>query len=108
MIRLYIFRYNAIIEVRNAACFVFRLAWFIPAKTCKEVSVMDDILKTEQRLRRALRKSGYALRKSRRQQWSYENQCGYMIVDTCLNAVISGAHYDLSLDDVADWVAYCC
>ena len=31
-----------------------------------------------------------------------------MIFDMCLNAVISGSRYDLTLDDVADWVAYCC
>lgn len=69
---------------------------------------MNDTRNREQRLRRALQQSGYKLRKSRKRNYSEENQGGYLIFDTCLNAVISGSRYDLTLDDVADWVAYCC
>ena len=69
---------------------------------------MNDTRNRERRLRRALQQSGYKLRKSRKRNYSEENQGGYMIFDMCLNAVISGSRYDLTLDDVADWVAYCC
>lgn len=74
----------------------------------KEVSTVDETRKLERKLRRTLRKSGYALHKSRKQNCNENNQGGYMIYDMCLNAVISGSRYDLTLDDVVEWAAYCC
>ena len=58
----------------------------------------------EQKLRRTLKKFGYALRKSRKQNWSYDDQCGYMIIDIRTNGVVGGMRFDLSLDDVAEWI----
>lgn len=58
----------------------------------------------EQKLRRTLSKFGYALRKSRKQNWSYDDQCGYMIIDIRTNGGVGGMRYDLSLDDVAEWI----
>ncbi len=57
----------------------------------------------EQKLRRALAKEGYRLHKSRAQDWSCDNQQGYMIVDSC-NWIAAGEHFDMSLDDVAAFV----
>lgn len=75
---------------------------------CKEVPTVENTRNRERRLRRALHKSGYKLHKSRKRNCDEDNQGGYMIYDTCLDAVIYGSRYDLTLDDVADWVAYCC
>ena len=55
----------------------------------------------EQKLRRALNKVGYALRKSRK-SFSADNLGGYMVVDTLYNAVVAGPRYELDLDDVQD------
>lgn len=57
----------------------------------------------EQQLHRALRKEGYSLRKSRKAV-SIDNLGGYMIVNSYRNVVVAGSRYELSLDDVADWL----
>lgn len=57
----------------------------------------------EQQLRRALRKEGYSLCKSRKAV-SIDNLGGYMIVNSYRNVVVAGSRYELSLDDVADWL----
>ena len=61
----------------------------------------------ERQLRRALDKHGYSLRKSRK-PLSIVNLGEYMIVDTRYNAVVAGASFNLSLDDVADWLREMC
>ncbi len=59
----------------------------------------------EVRVRGALRKQGYALRKSRlRSRESSEDYGGYMIVDATRNTIEAGEKFDLSLDDVERWV----
>ena len=58
----------------------------------------------EQRNRRALKKNGYILRKSRAKNWSIDNQLGYMIVDARTNLAIRGNRFDLTLDDVTEFV----
>lgn len=58
----------------------------------------------EQRNRRALKKNGYILHKSRAKNWSIDNQLGYMIVDASTNLVIRGNRFDLTLDDVTEFV----
>lgn len=63
------------------------------------------IKKQEMRLRRALNKHGYALHKSRKST-GIDNLGGYMIVDLSTNACVGGSRYDLTLDDVLDWVEY--
>ncbi len=60
----------------------------------------------EVRVRGALRKQGYALRKSRlRSRESSEDYGGYMIVDAARNTIEAGEKFDLSLDDVERWVS---
>ena len=59
----------------------------------------------EVRVRGALRKQGYALRKSRlRSRESSEDYGGYMIVDATRNTIEAGEKFDLSLDEVERWV----
>lgn len=57
----------------------------------------------ERQIRRALNEAGYALRKSRG-AINADNMGGYMIVDVAGNYVVAGAKYDLTLDDVAEWL----
>ena len=57
----------------------------------------------ESKLRRELKEAGYALRKSRGPV-SGNDLGGYMIVDVAGNYVVAGAKYDLTLDDVAEWL----
>lgn len=61
----------------------------------------------EQQLRRALNKHGYSLRHSRK-PISIDNMGDYMIVDTFSNSVAAGSRFDLSLDDVTDWLKEMC
>lgn len=58
----------------------------------------------EQRLRRALNREGYGLRKSRTKNIHADDLGGYMIYDLATNAVVAGARFDLDLDDVAGFV----
>ena len=57
----------------------------------------------EKRVRRNLLRQGYQLHKSRARNWSYDNQCGYMIVDPIYNFVVAGPRFDLTLQDVIDF-----
>lgn len=57
----------------------------------------------EQQLRRALNKLGYSLHKSRT-SISIDNLGGYMIVDIYGNHAVAGSRFELSLDDVAEWL----
>lgn len=68
----------------------------------REVLNMGDV--RENRLRRQATRLGYMIRKSRGKLWSIDNQMGYLIVDASLNATVAGGKYDLSLDDVEEWL----
>ena len=57
----------------------------------------------ERKLRRALMVEGYSLRKSRK-PISIDNMGGYMIVDTFSNCVVAGSRYELTLDNVFEWL----
>lgn len=57
----------------------------------------------EQKLRRALNKHGYSLRRSRK-PISIDNMGEYMIVEIFSNSVVAGFRFNLSLADVADWL----
>lgn len=57
----------------------------------------------EQGLRRALNKAGYSLHKSR-SRISIDNLGRYMITLTENNAVVAGSRYELTLDDVQEWL----
>ena len=58
----------------------------------------------ERKLRRNLAMLGYRLCKSRARNWSYDNQLGYMIIDNGCNSVVLGSRYDLTLEDVQDFI----
>ena len=58
----------------------------------------------EQKLRRALNKCGYSLHKSRK-RISLDNFGGYMIVDQHINCVVAGSRFDLSAENVQDFLA---
>lgn len=61
----------------------------------------------EQSLRRKLMKAGYTMHKSRR-CLSLDNMGGYMIVDLYGNYVVAGNRFDLSLEEVQDWINEMC
>lgn len=54
----------------------------------------------ESTVRRALARKGMALHKSRR-RISVNNRGEYMVVDLRTNCVVSGEHFDLTLDQAA-------
>ncbi len=57
----------------------------------------------EKRCRYTLRKGGCSLHKSRARSWSYDDQCGYMIVNDHINGVVAGSRFDLTLEEVEDY-----
>ena len=65
----------------------------------RRMTMNDNDKKREKRLRRALTRKGYALRKSRAGE-SLDNLGGYMIYDPCANLLVAGDHFNLTLDDV--------
>ena len=61
----------------------------------------------ERELRRVLKKAGYALHKSPRVV-SPDNFGGDMIISLESNSVAAGSRYELSLEDVQEWVNEMC
>jgi hypothetical protein len=59
----------------------------------------------ESKARRELQKHGYILHKSRKRNWSINDQQGYMIVDGSVNGCVGGSNFDFSLQDVEAFVA---
>ena len=57
----------------------------------------------EQRLRYALNKVGYSLRKSRVRNINVDNFGDYMVVDIYTNVVVVGSRFDYTLDDIEAW-----
>ena len=58
-------------------------------------------------LRRVLKAAGYRMRKSRA-PISSDNLGGYMIVDMSGNAVAAGGRFELTLEEVREWVRDMC
>lgn len=58
----------------------------------------------ENKLRRALMKEGYLLRKARGGR-TIDNWGGFQIVDATYNVVIAGERFSMELEDVAAWLA---
>lgn len=59
----------------------------------------------EARIRRALAKDGYVLRKSRFRGPARPDDHGeYMVIEANLNAIVVGSRFDYSLDDVEEWM----
>ena len=70
----------------------------------KEYHILEvSTMTTERTIRCALNKAGYRLCKSRKSVGA-DNLGGYMIVDLIGNFAVAGMRYDLSLDDVRDWL----
>ena len=61
----------------------------------------------ERELRRVLQKAGYALHKSPRAV-SPDNFGGYMIISLDSNYVAAGRRYELSVEEVQEWVNGMC
>lgn len=57
----------------------------------------------DSRLRRLAIKLGYCLQKSRA-MYGINNHGGYRIVDSDLNAVMAGEHFDLDAVEVENWL----
>lgn len=64
-------------------------------------------IQKEQSLRRRLLKAGYKLHKSRVKRLNSDNLGGYMIVDIYKHAVAWGSVFELTLEDVEDFVLRC-
>ena len=61
----------------------------------------------ENRLRRRAQRLGLAIRKSRAQMLSLNNQGGYRIIDPYRNWIVAGERFDLDLDDVEEFLQSC-
>lgn len=60
--------------------------------------------RNEDRVRRIARRQGYALHKDKAGVWSFNHQGGWQIVDADRNWLVAGERFDLSLDDVEQWL----
>ena len=58
----------------------------------------------ESTLRSRVKRMGYVLRKDRAKSVNADHCGGYMIVDADMNAVVAGAKFDLTLEDVERWI----
>ena len=68
-------------------------------ETCQKEYVMTISI-----VRRRHYPLGCQLFKDRSRTWSLHHQGGYLIVNYHNNGVVAGANYDLSLDDVIEWL----
>ena len=59
---------------------------------------------SEGRLRRAAKKRGLRLTKSRWRRDSLDNFGSWMIVDVSTNFIVNGSRFDLSDEDVAEYL----
>lgn len=60
---------------------------------------------SERQARYALFKLGYGLHKSRVHNIHADNLGGYSIYDLYGNYVVAGSRFELTIDDVVDWIA---
>jgi hypothetical protein len=58
----------------------------------------------DNRARRQAWRQGLVLTKSRARNWSYYNQLGYMITDANTGFLMAGEHFDLTLEDVEEYL----
>jgi len=73
--------------------------------TTAQTTTSTDGDRREAAVRRALRRDGHALGKSRVRSPNLDNQSGFMIVATATNLILAGEKFDLTLVDVERWVA---
>ena len=79
---------------------------FVPGLIPRMIPAMIPTMATakEQRVRRKARRLGYCISKSRA-MISLDNLGGYMLIDADSNFVVSGARYDLTLDDLDEMLS---
>lgn len=58
----------------------------------------------ENRARRNAARLGIQIRKSHGKLWNIHNQLGYMLVDMEKNAVMQGADYNLTIEEVESYL----
>ena len=58
----------------------------------------------EARARRAAKRRGLRLHRSRRRLGSIDNPGGFQIVNSYYNFVVAGERFDMTLDDVEQWL----
>lgn len=58
----------------------------------------------ENRLRRWAARLGVYVRKSRARTWHFDDRGGYRIVDPFTNTVLAGEKFDLTMDDVEEFL----
>jgi hypothetical protein len=63
-----------------------------------------EIKRREDRLRRFARRQGLALRKSRVRRPHLDDHGGYRIIDADRNYIVAGEKFNLTLDDVDDYL----
>ena len=63
----------------------------------------NDTRDTEDRARRAAKRVGLAIRKSRQTTLHDNNQGHFMLFDPTDNQIIGGERYDMTAQDVIDW-----
>ena len=63
----------------------------------------DDTRDTEDCARRAAKRVGLAIRKSRQTTLHDNNQGHFMLFDPIDNQIIGGERYDMTAQDVIDW-----
>ncbi|MBR3187557.1 MAG: hypothetical protein IKF59_05935 [Lachnospiraceae bacterium] len=56
-----------------------------------------------EQIRKTLKENGYLLRKGRGTV-SPNNLGGYMIIDGRINGVVAGSDFELTLEDVVEWM----
>ncbi len=54
--------------------------------------------------RRMAKRLHLELKKSRAKKWSLDNLRGYAILDPHFNTIVAGENYDMSLDQVAEFL----
>ena len=67
---------------------------------------MIEVMKTqrEKKLRKQLKNVGLMLKKSKAKNITANDFCDYMILDAANNAVVAGSNFELSLEDVEDFL----
>ncbi len=65
----------------------------------------DDEKRREGRLRGRARTAGFRLKKDRARNYSSDHQGGYMIVNDWVNTIVAGEKFNMSLDDVEEFLA---
>jgi hypothetical protein len=58
----------------------------------------------ESRLRALARRRGLVVRKDRARSSNIDHYGGYMLVDEYTNFIVGGQRFDLTIDDLEDWL----